>query len=82
MGWVSGIVVYILTWWTVLFAVLPWGLKRDEMGRPENFNIWKKIIATSLVSVVIWVIIYGLIEADIISFRLMADAMVQEDMTP
>ena len=23
MGWVTGIVVYILTWWVVLFAILP-----------------------------------------------------------
>ena len=23
MGWLTGIVVYILTWWVVLFAILP-----------------------------------------------------------
>lgn len=79
MTWFSGIVVFLLTWWTVLFAVLPFGLKRDEAGKPENFNIWRKILMTTIVTVLAWLIIYGLIKADIISFRDMARAMIEED---
>lgn len=79
MGWVSGIVVYLLTWWVVIFAVLPIGLKRDETGKPENPRLGRKLLTTTLISAVIWLIIYGLIEADIISFREIARTMIEED---
>jgi predicted secreted protein len=81
MGWISGIVVFLLTWWVVLFMVLPWGLRRDEMGKPENPRILQKLILTTAVSAVFWLILYGLIEADIISFRDIAAAMMKEDTT-
>jgi predicted secreted protein len=79
MGIVSGLVVYFLTWWLVIFAVLPWGLNRDERGMPLNLNFKKKVLATTLISFVIWVFIYGVIRADIISFRVIADAMMEKD---
>ena len=75
MGWVSGIVVYLLIWWVVLFAVLPWGLRRDTDGTPQNPRLRFKIAVTTIISVLLWLVIYGLIEADIISFREMALAM-------
>lgn len=79
MGWVSGIVVFIITWWTALFAVLPWGLKRDERGIPFHINIRRKALITTMVSVIIWLAIYVLMKADIISFRHMADLMMRKD---
>ncbi|MEX2009060.1 MAG: DUF1467 family protein, partial [Dongiaceae bacterium] len=27
MGWLGGVFVYVLIWWMVLFAVLPWGVR-------------------------------------------------------
>jgi predicted secreted protein len=30
MSPVTGIVVYLIIWWTVLFAVLPWGILVSE----------------------------------------------------
>ena len=27
MGWVSGIVVFVIVWWIVVFAVLPFGIR-------------------------------------------------------
>ncbi len=72
MDWFTGIVVYLLIWWTALFAVLPWGLKRDETGRPLNLDIKKKIIVTSVVSFALWTIVYILVRSDLISFREMA----------
>lgn len=64
-----------------MFAVLPFGLKRDETGKPENLRIGRKVLVTSLVSLVIWLIVYFLIRADIISFRDMARTMIEEDRT-
>ena len=27
MTWVSGIAIYVIIWWTVIFAVLPFGVQ-------------------------------------------------------
>ena len=36
MGWVSGIAVYIVIWWLVIFMVLPWGVQPIERGDVEK----------------------------------------------
>lgn len=76
MNWVTGIVVYLLIWWIVIFAVLPWGVERDESGpeitgpgAPKIPHLKKKFIATTLLSAVIWGIVALLIQSDLISFR-------------
>ena len=33
MGWFTGCVLYLLIWWTVLFAVLPFGVRPAEQSR-------------------------------------------------
>jgi predicted secreted protein len=54
---------YIITWWVVLFAVLPWGVRRVENpveghdpGAPERPHLARKLAATFLISFVIWAI--------------------------
>lgn len=82
MGILSGIVVYLLIWWTLLFAVLPWGIERHkgevagaDPGAPQHDRIKKKFIATSIVSAVVWLIIFFLIRSDLISFRVLAEGL-------
>ena len=79
MGWFTGLVVFIMTWWTLLFAVLPFGHERDEDGTPKFANIKKKFIWTTLVTIIVWIIIYLIIDAEIISFQDMAQEMFEED---
>lgn len=79
MGLVSGIVVFLLAWWMVLFAVLPWGLKRDEKGVPLNMNLKRKLMQTTAIAFGIWLVIYGLVEADLVSFREKASVMSAQD---
>lgn len=87
MGWLSGSVVYFMIFWTVLFAVLPWGVRSEHIpeeeghmgGAPVNPNLKKKFIITALLSVVIWGIIYWLIEIDVIDFYEIARQMSEED---
>ncbi len=76
MGIVSGIVVYIIVWWLVLFVVLPWGVRvpeKTERGMadsaPEHPRIGLKAAITTIIASVIWIAIFYVIEADIISFR-------------
>lgn len=80
MGLVSGIVVYICIWWTVIFCTLPLWVKHEESengtkpeeigpGAPDNPYIKRKIILTTLVSAVLWLVIYACIHWEIIDFR-------------
>jgi predicted secreted protein len=64
----TGILVYVIVWWVVLFMVLPWGVRREqnpekgnEVGAPANPMIARKLLITSIISVVIWVALYFLI---------------------
>lgn len=79
MDWFTGIIVYILIWWTSIFLVLPFGLKRDEMGKPNDPKLKQKVLLITVLSAVIWGVLYLLIEADIISFREMAKIMYGEE---
>jgi len=87
----SIIVVYVLVWWVMFFCILPVRMQSDRDNQsvrapdegitaaPSDPLIKKKFIATALVSFVITGGIYLLITADIISFRDIATAMIQED---
>ena len=80
MGWFTGIIVFLLTWWTLLFAVLPFGHTRGVDGTPvKHSNIKKKFVWTTLVSMGVWLVIFAIIESDIISFQDMAQEMIEED---
>ena len=76
MNWLTGFVVYFLIWWTILFAVLPWGVRREENpepghdhGAPARPMLWKKVGATTLIAGLLWLVAYWLITASWISFR-------------
>lgn len=76
MNWVSGIVLYVILWCVVLFAVLPWGVRSAEptdlgyaAGAPANPQLLKKALWTTVITAGIWLIIFLVIQADVISFR-------------
>lgn len=79
MGLVTGIIVFLLIWWTALFAVLPFGHKRDEDGTPVQHNMKKKLLWNTLITIVLWLVVFAAVESDIISFREMAQGMIEED---
>lgn len=76
MTWVEGIVVYVLVWWVVIFAVLPWG-NRPATDRPAGQassapaqpRLWLKAAVTTLAAAVIWLIIWAIIESNWVNFR-------------
>lgn len=76
MDLVSGVVVYILLWWWMLFMTLPFGARPPEQvetghdaGAPRNPMLKKKLIATTVLAAVVWVILDLLISSDLFSFR-------------
>lgn len=82
MGIISGILVYFVIWWTALFVVLPWGVRQQSGGveqgikaAPQNPQIKNKFIITTLLSLAIWLLVFILIEMNIISFRDLARQM-------
>lgn len=77
MGWVSGTVVFFLIWWTALFAVLPIGTHPNPesdpdtgwRGVPARPRLLRKVLITTLVSAVLWLGVYALVQSDWMSFR-------------
>jgi len=77
MSLVSGIVVYFLIWWVTLFAILPIGTRPDPdrdpesgwRGAPEQPQLWRKVLLTTLVATVLWLGAYLIISSDWLSFR-------------
>ena len=83
MGWFTACVLYVLIWWTVLFAVLPfWTRPVDSdaesggwRGAPEHPMLLRKLLATTLVTTVIWLGGVALIQSPYVSFRAMSLSM-------
>jgi predicted secreted protein len=76
MGWISGTLVYIITWWLVFFCVLPWGNQppeESEVGHatsaPANPRLWMKAAITSGIAAVIFTVLWFVADAGLINFR-------------
>ena len=62
----TSVAIYFIIWWVVLFAVLPWGVRSQveagdvgpgsDPGAPALPNLWSKVLWTTLVSAVVFVI--------------------------
>ena len=76
MSWATGLMVYLVIWWTVLFAILPLGVKRAEnpgrgqdRGAPETPQLLRKAVITTIVATILWLGFYFLHQMDVFSFR-------------
>jgi predicted secreted protein len=64
----TGIAIFFLIWWIVLFAVLPWGVHSQQEdaevapgtdpGAPAIPNLRRKLVWTTLVSAVVFAVCY------------------------
>ena len=66
----SMIAIYFVIWWTVLFAVLPFGVRNsheageqvkvgNDAGAPTVLHWGKKILATSVIALVLFGLVYA-----------------------
>jgi predicted secreted protein len=73
MSWFTCICVYLTIWWTVLFAVLPWGVKSyaeagitpppgSDPGAPVEPKLVRKFITTSWVSAIVFAVLWVCIQ--------------------
>lgn len=65
--------IYLLVWWIMLFTVLPVGVQRNtedgkghDAGAPMRPDLKKKLIINTMLSAVVMLIVYILVEMDII----------------
>jgi predicted secreted protein len=66
----SMIAIYFVIWWTVLFAVLPFGVRNaseagekiergNDAGAPMALHWGKKILATSVIALALFGLVYA-----------------------
>ncbi len=82
----TGIIVYLMIFWTALFVVLPWGNRAPEEkeagmagSAPANPRIKQKFLITFVFSTILWGIIFTLIQMEVIDFYEISRQMVKED---
>jgi predicted secreted protein len=67
MSWVSAAAIFFIIWWTVLFAVLPFGVRNaheakqavdegHEAGAPVSHGLVWKAAVTTVISAVIFAV--------------------------
>jgi len=76
MSWVTLAAVYFTVWWTVLFAVLPFGVRTPEErevgtdpGAPARPLLLKKFLWTSLISAVLVGAFYMVFATGLLSWQ-------------
>ena len=80
MGITGSIIVYVMIWWIIFFSVLPIGIQSNkekfqekiegvDPGAPKNPEIVKKFLITTIITSIIFIVIYYLVEFDLLNLR-------------
>ena len=77
MSITGSLIIYVLIWWIVFFALLPIDVNREkkdnikgiEPGAPENPKIIKKFAYSTLITSIIFIIIYLLVKYEYLNIR-------------
>ncbi len=73
----TGLAIYFVLWWLVLFTVLPFGTRpvaepdpqTGWRGAPAKPQLGRKILATTIVTAILWSLLYLAITSELLSFR-------------
>ena len=77
MSITGSLIIYVLIWWIVFFALLPIDVNREKKdnikgidpGAPENPKIIKKFAYSTLITSIIFIIIYLLVKSEYLNIR-------------
>jgi len=80
VGITGSIIVYVLIWWIIFFSVLPIGIQSNkekfrekiegvDPGAPNNPKIARKFLITTLITSIIFIVIYYLVRIDFLNLR-------------
>ena len=69
-----------MIWWIIFFSVLPIGIQSNkeafkeniggmDPGAPKNPRIGKKFFVTTLITTIIFIVIYYLVKIDLLNLR-------------
>ncbi len=78
MSLISGFAIYGIIWWLVLFMVLPFGVRTSSEAGEEAIDgnaesaparplMLRKIVATSLVALAIWSVVFVVMEYQLVT---------------
>ena len=73
-------IIYIIIWWIIFFSVLPIGIQSNkekfqekiegvDPGAPKNPEIVKKFLITTIITSIIFIVIYYLVKFDLLNLR-------------
>jgi predicted secreted protein len=76
MGIGTGVAIYFLIWWLVLFAVLPWGVRSQvesgdvsagtDPGAPVRHRVWRTLVWTTIVATLMFAVLWAIYAAGLI----------------
>ena len=80
MNITGSIIVYVMIWWVIFFSVLPLGIKSNkevfnesiegtDPGAPKNPKIGKKFLITTIITSILFIIIYYTVELGFFNLR-------------
>ena len=70
-------IIYIIIWWITFFAILPIDVERKKMikidgedpGSPENPKMLKKFIYCTIITTILFIIIFLLMKFEYLNLR-------------
>ena len=80
MGVTGSIIVYVMIWWIIFFSVLPIGIQSNketfkdniegaDPGAPKNPKIAKKFLITTIITSILFIVIYYLVNNNFFNLR-------------
>ena len=80
MGITGSIIVYVMIWWVIFFSVLPVGIQSNketfkdniegaDPGAPKNPKIAKKFLITTIITSILFIMIYYLVNNGFLNLR-------------
>jgi len=76
MSWYTAFLVFAVIWWTVIFAILPMGVRRTDnpvrgtdRGAPERPDLVRKALITTAITAVLWALWYVVWVVDVFDLR-------------
>ena len=77
MSITGSLIIFVLIWWIIFFSLLPIDVDRKhkemvegaDKGSPENPKIIKKIIYTTIITSIIFIGIFMLVQYDYLNLR-------------
>ena len=80
MGITGSIIVYVLIWWIIFFSILPVGIQSNkekfkeridgiDPGAPNNPKMGKKFLITTIITSLIFIVIYYLVSLNLLNLR-------------